>query len=300
MEKKDARKIVGAALEEQRETAIRMFQSGELKTFKKIANVLGVHRNTVSEWIKKWQNDGIKSIKTKKRGRKDGQCRRLTPKEEQDIPKDMIDHCPDQLKLSFALWTRQAVQEHIKVKYDKDVPIRTVGEYLKRWNFTPQKPIKVAYQRDDKAVKKWLDEEFPAIKKLAKEENADIFWGDETGVRNDESKGRSYSSRGVTPVQEVNAVPEKVNMISAISNQGKIHFMFYDKNMNVELLTDFMSRIIKSNDRKVFLILDNLRVHHSKALTSFLEENEKSLRVFYLPSYSPDLNPDEFLNRDLK
>ena len=89
-------------------------------------------------------------------------------------------------------------------------------------------------------------------------------------------------------------------MISAISNQGKIHFMFYEQNMNVDLLTDFMSRIINANDRKVFLILDNLRVHHSKLFTTFLEENEKSIRVFYLPSYSPDLNPDEFLNRDLK
>ena len=136
--------------------------------------------------------------------------------------------------------------------------------------------------------------------RIAKEENADIFWGDETGIRNDESKGRSYSPRGVTPVQEVNPIPEKINMISAISNHGKIHFMFYEQNMNVDLLTDFMSRIIKANDRKVFLILDNLRVHHSKLLTTFLEENEKSIRVFYLPSYSPDLNPDEFLNRDLK
>ncbi len=300
MEKNDARKVTGAALEERRETTIRLYQSGKYKTYIEIANALGIHRNTVSEWIRKWQNDGKRSLKTNKRGRRDGQCRRLTQEEEQKIQRDIIDHCPDQLKLPFALWTRQAVQEHIRVTYNKDIPIRTIGEYLKRWNFTPQKPIKVAYQRNDKAVEKWLKEEYPAIKELAKEENADIFWGDETGIRNDESKGRSYSPKGVTPVQEVNAVPEKINMISAISNQGKIHFMFYEQNMNVDLLTDFMSRIIKSNDRKVFLILDNLRVHHSKQLTSFLEENEESLRIFYLPSYSPDLNPDEFLNRDLK
>ena len=136
-----------------------------------------------------------------------GKCRRLTLQEEQEIQKDIIDHCPDQLKLPFALWTRQAVREHIKVKFNKDLPIRTVGEYLHWWNFTPQKTIKVAYQRDDKAVQKWLKEDYPAIKELAKEENADIFWGDDTGIRNDESKGRSYSPRGVTPVQEVNPIP---------------------------------------------------------------------------------------------
>ena len=118
----------------------------------------------------------------------------------------MIDHCPDQLKLPFALWTRQAVREHIHVKFNKDIPIRTVGEYLKRCNFTPQKTIKVAYQRDDKAVQKWLNEDYPKITELAKEENADIFWRDETRIRNDEPKGRSYSPIGVTLVQEVNPV----------------------------------------------------------------------------------------------
>ena len=213
MEKNDARKITGAALEERREAVIRLYQTGNYK-YNQIADITGIHRNTVSEWVRKWQSDGKKSLKTCKRGRPFGKCRRLTPQEEQEIQKDMIDHCPDQLKLPFALWTRQAVREHIKVKFNKDLPIRTVGEYLHRWNFTPQKPIKVAYQRDDKAVQKWLNEDYPKIKELAKEENADIFWGDETGIRNDESKGRSYSPRGVTPVQEVNPIPEKVNMIS--------------------------------------------------------------------------------------
>ena len=180
------------------------------------------------------------------------------------------------------------------------MPIRTVGEYLKRWGFTPQKPIKRAYQRNDVAVQNWLENKFPDIKKQAKTEDADIFWGDETGIRNDESKGRSYSPKGKTPVQKVNPVPEKINMISAISNQGKVHFMFYKDTMTVQKLIEFMERIISCNERKVFLILDNLRVHHSKLLDDFLREHATFIKVFHLPSYSPDLNPDEYLNRDLK
>ncbi|WP_176014271.1 IS630 family transposase [Victivallis sp. Marseille-Q1083] len=189
---------------------------------------------------------------------------------------------------------------HVKISFGIEIPVRTLGEYLKRWGFAPQKPVKKAYQRNEAHVQKWLIEEYPRIKKLAKSEDADIFWGDETGIRNDEAKGRSYAPKGNPPVQAVNPVREKVNMISAITNQGKTHFMFYSETMTVQLLIQFMERLIHQNERKVYLILDNLRVHHSKTLTGFLQENAAFIKLFFLPSYSPDLNPDEYLNRDLK
>ena len=252
METSDARKLVGAVLEERRKHVIRLYQNGKYKTYKDIAEVAGVHRNTASIWIRNWQKGGSRTLKTQKRGRPIGCCRRLLPHEEAKIRKDIVDHCPDQLKLPFALWTRQAIKLHIKESFGVELPIRTVGEYLKRWNFTPQKPIRRAYQRNDALVQDWLEHKFPAIKKQAKAEDADIFWGDETGIRNDESKGRSYAPCGQTPVQKVNPVPEKINMISAITNQGKIHFMFYKETMSAQKLIEFMGRIIRSNERKVF------------------------------------------------
>ena len=300
METADARKLVSAALEERRKLVIRLYRSDKYKTYQEIAEVAGVHRNTASQWIRRWEKDGNRTLKTQQRGRPVGCCRRLLAHEEERIRNDLVDHCPDQLILPFALWTRQAVRLHIKASFGLELPIRTVGEYLKRWGFTPQKPVKRAYQRSDAAVQDWLENKFPAIKKQAKAEDADIFWGDETGIRNDESKGRSYAPKGNTPVQKVNPVPEKINMISAISNQGKVHFMFYKETMSAQKLIEFMERIIRSNERKVFLILDNLRVHHSKALNDFLIEQAAFIKLFYLPSYSPDLNPDEYLNRDLK
>jgi len=300
METSDARKLVSAALEERRKLVIRLYRSGKYETYQEIAEVAGVHRNTVSIWIRRWEKGGDRTLKTQHRGRPLGECRRLLPDEEAQIRKDLVDHCPDQLKLPFALWTRQAVRLHIKSTFDIELPIRTVGEYLKRWGFTPQKPVKRAYQRSDVAVQDWLENKFPAIKKQAKAEDADIFWGDETGIRNDEAKGRSYAPKGTTPVQKVNPVPEKINMVSAISNQGKVHFMFYKETMSAQKLIEFMERIIQSNERKVFLILDNRRVHHSKMLNDFLIEQAAFIKLFYLPSYSPDLNPDEYLNRDLK
>lgn len=300
MEKQDARKINRTALEERRKQAIRLYQSGKFNSYAEIGKVVGAHRNTVSEWIRAWQKGGARALKVKNSGRPVGFGRRLLPHEEAQLRKDLIDKCPDQLKLPFALWTRQAVTLHVKMCFGLEVPIRTIGDYLKRWGFTPQKPIKKAYQRNEEHVQRWLQEEFPKIREQAKAEGADVFWGDETGIRNDDAKGRSYAPKGETPVQQVNPVREKINMISAISNQGKVHFMFYKENMTVQLLREFMKRLIRNHERKIFLILDNLRVHHSKMLNEYLSENAAFIRVFFLPSYSPDLNPDEFLNRDLK
>lgn len=301
MKKYTSHQIDSVALAERREQSVRLYQSGKCKSYKEIGEIVGAHPITIGKWIRSWKKDGLRQLKkVNKGGRPIGCCRRLLPHEESRIKKDLVDHCPDQLKLPFALWTRQAVRLHIKSLFEIELPIRTVGEYLKRWGFTPQKPVKRAYQRSDVAVQKWLDEQFPAIKKQAKEEDADIFWGDETGIRNDESKGRSYAPKGKTPVQMVNPVPEKINMISAISNQGKLHFMFYRETMSAQKMIEFMERVIHDNERKVFLILDNLRVHHSKVLDEFLKENVAFIKLFFLPSYSPDLNPDEYLNRDLK
>lgn len=210
------------------------------------------------------------------------------------------DRCPDQLKLPFALWTRIAVQQLIEQLWSVHMPIRTVGDYLKRWGFTPQKPLKRAYEQNPKVVKKWLDEQYPAIAERAKAEEAEIHWGDETGLLNNSYYGRSYSPAGKTPAIELPVKREHINMISSVTNQGKVRFMLYQDAMNAKTLIKFMRRLVKDTDRKVFLILDNLRAHHSKPVKAWLEKNIEKIEVFYLPAYSPELNPDEYLNRDLK
>jgi Transposase and inactivated derivatives len=174
------------------------------------------------------------------------------------------------------------------------------GEVFEEVGFSPQKPIRWAYERNDEQVRVWLREEYPAIAAKAKKENAEIHWGDETGLRSDDVNGRSYAPKGKTPIQRVKGTPEKVNMISTITNRGQICFMFYKETMTSQLLIKFLKRLLRSCSRKIILILDNLRVHHSKALQAWLAENKAFIEIFYLPSYSPDLNPDEILNSDLK
>ncbi|GAB3326143.1 IS630 family transposase [Haliea atlantica] len=216
------------------------------------------------------------------------------------IQKQLIDKTPDQLKLRYALWTREAVQQLIQQVTGLKLAIRTVGEYLKRWGLTVQKPKKKAYEQHPAEVQRWLDEEYPSIHARAKAENAEIYWGDETGLRNDCQHTRGYAPRGQTPVIRLNAKRESINLISAVTNQGKVRFRFFDGTMNADLLIDFMKRLIKDAQRKVFLILDNLHVHHARKVKAWLAEHEDEIEAFYLPAYSPELNPDEYLNCDLK
>ena len=298
MEKLDARKLPSEVQQHNRNLAIRLFQEGKKR--KEIASIVGVHYGVVCRWIQAWQQGGKQAIKLKKRGRSSGERRILTEAQESALKKLLVEKNPKQLKLPFALWNRRAIQSVIYKMWRVRIAIRTIGDYLKRWGFTPQKPIKRAYEKSPKAVKGWLDDTYPEIKKRARKENAEIYWGDETGVRNDCQHSRGYAPRGKTPVVEINAKRFSVNMISAISNQGLLRFMMYEETMTARVLLRFLKRLIKDAGRKVFLVLDNLRVHHAKLVKAWLEKHSDEIEVFYLPSYSPELNPDEYLNCDLK
>lgn len=298
MEKDDARRLSQQSQEQLRKQAIRL-KKKEM-SFVDIAEVLGVHRNAVSGWWRIYETKGAKGLKAAKRGRRKGEKRTLTEEQEKELQQILCDKTPDQLKLTFALWTRQAVQELIKKQCGITMPIRTVGEYLKRWGFTPQKPLKQAYEQRPPEVQRWLKEEYPKIAKRVKDENGEIHWGDETGLRSDSQHGRSYAPKGKTPVICLSAKRVSINMIATVTNQGKVRFMIYNETMTAPVLIKFMKRLIKDADRKVFLILDNLRTHHAKKVKAWLQDNTNEIEVFYLPAYSPELNPDEYLNCDLK
>ena len=294
----DARKLNQQAQYELRKQVVRLREKG--LDNKAISEIVGLSQCHISTICKKYERGGLDAIKPGLRGRRHGAQRELTAEQEVGIQKLLVDKTPDQLKLSFALWTREAVRLAIKQIYGKDLPLRTISDYLKRWGFTPQKPTKRAYEQNPKLVAQWHETVYPEIQALAKQEKAEIHWGDETGIQNDAYNARGFAPKGKTPVVRINATKSRVNMISSITNRGKVRFMLYKENMTSQVLIRFMSRLVKGADRKVFLILDNLRVHHSKLVKAWLKEHEEEIAVFYLPSYSPELNPDEYLNGDLK
>lgn len=294
----DARKQSLTELHERRRQVIRLH--------KKKYGVMQIVELTSLSWpavrtaIDLYETGGMAALKPKERGREPGDGRSLTAAQEDHIRKLIIDKRPEQLKMEFALWTRAAVGELIEREYGIKLCVRAVGDYLKRWGFTPQKPITRAYERRPEAVKKWLDEEYPEIAQRAKAEDGEIHWGDETALVNTDVRGRSYAPKGQTPVTCAPGTRQKLSMISAVTNQGKVRWMIIDGNFAAEKLIEFLEALIKDAVRKIFLVLDNLRAHHSKLVKAWLEERKDRIEIFYLPSYSPELNPDERLNADMK
>jgi len=294
----DGRKLSKEARQERRNTIVRMRKVG--KSYKDIQEATGASPDLIWRTWTAWKAGGKKAITIRKSGRKTGENRRLTPEQEQRIRKLIIDRCPDQLKLDFALWNRIAVGQLIEQEYGIEMPIRTVGDYLKRWGFTPQKPTKFAMERKPEKVQQWLTDTYPVLSRRAKAEGADIYWGDETGLRASDVRGRGYAPKGKTPVVRATAAHENLSMVSAITNRGKVNWMIVDGTINAERFIEFLRRLISDAIRKIFLVLDNLRVHHAKVVHEWLTRHTKEIELFFLPPYSPDLNPDEHLNADVK
>lgn len=299
MENDDGRKLSAPELKERRKQVIRAYKRGLNK--KQISRDIGLSYPAVRNIISRYEEKGAESLVPGKKGRKEGENRALSEEQEAQIRRIICEKRPEQLKMEFALWNRGAVKQLIEQECGIKLRIRAVGNYLKRWGFTPQKPIKRAYEQRPEAVKQWLDNEYPAIEKRAKAESGEIHWGDETAVVNTDVRGRSFAPRGKTPVTyTVGGTRHKLSMISTVTNQGKARWMIIEDAFNSDKLIEFLEALTKDADRKVFLILDNLRVHHSKPVKKWLEDNKEKIEVFYLPSYSPELNPDERLNADLK
>jgi transposase len=298
MKKTDGRHLSEQTLEHLRKQAVVLNKKGKIQS--EIAESFGVSRVTIGTWLKKHRHHGKKAFKSEKRGRKFGEKRTLTIEQETRIQRIIQEKTPDQLKMPFALWNRNAIKELIQSLYGIDMPIRTVGEYLSRWGFTPQRPLKRAYEQRPEEVKKWLNDQYPDIANRARSEDAEIHWGDETGLSSNSNYSRGYAPRGQTPVLHQNAKRFSMSMISSVTNRGKIRFMCYNGAMNAELFVRFLKRLTKDQPRKIFLIVDNLKVHHSKVVQEWLEEHHDNIELFFLPPYAPEKNPDEYLNRDLK
>lgn len=296
---RDARQLTQSAQEELRFRAISMVRSGLTQTL--VAKMLEVSRAAVNMWVRRAEDHGDASLKKQKRGRTMGDGRLLTGTQPAIVCNIIRGGCPDQQKLPFALWTREAVQRLIFEKFGVELSIRSVGNYLERWGFTAQKPVVRVYECKEEAVKTWLEVEYPKIVARAKLEGAGIWWGDETGLRSRHYTGTSYSPRGKTPVTHGSGKVFGCNLFSAITNKGELAFRLYEGMFNAEIFKDCMERLIThAAGKKVFLILDNLRVHHANVLKPWLEENRSRIELFFIPSYSPHLNPDEILNHDLK
>lgn len=294
--KKDGRQLSKDAQREIRLRAIEYWKKNV--NMKEAARVFEVSYSCMRKWVDSYKSKGQKSLLKDERGRPKG--KELTPEQEKAIIKKISTKQPDQLKLSFGLWTRENVAELIEREYGIKRSVWQIGRYLRDWGFTPQKPIYKAYEQQSKAVKNWLDEIYPQLEKKSRKEKAMIFWGDETGIRSHDSRGRTFAPVGKTPTVRKTARRFGVTMISAVNNRGKLYFMILPSGINSDLFIKFLQKLIESRKEKIFLIIDNLPVHKTKRVKEWVWNHRARMRIFFLPPYSPELNPDEYLNQDLK
>jgi transposase len=252
MEKVDARSLSPKAQERIRQLAVKAVLDGAKQV--EVAKLYGITRRAVAKWLKSYRDGGFRALTAKPKGRPKGGS--LLPWQSAQIAKTVVDHHPEQLKLPFYLWTREAVAKLIQRKFGIRVSVSTSGRYLKRWGFTPQKPVRRALEQNPQEVRNWLEEEYPAIREQAKREKAQIFWGDEMGLRSDHAVGRSYGLRGQTPVIVSTGKRFSCNMISAITNQGRLNFMVFKGRFIATVFLEFLNRLVRQSKRKVFLIVD--------------------------------------------
>ena len=238
------------ARHERRVQVIRLRKAGQ--TYDEIAGHTGLSRTGVFDICKRHEAAGAKALRDAPTGRKTGDGRLLDAAQEALVRKLIIDKTPDQLKMPYALWTRAAVAQLIEQqRFGIRLPVRTMGLYLARWGFTPQKPMKKAYEQSPAAVKKWLDEDYPVIAARAKAEGAEIHWGDESGLRSDDVRGRGFAPKGHTPVIRVNSKRHGLSVISTVTNKGQMRWRIFDGALNTNILIDFLRRLVKGANKKV-------------------------------------------------
>jgi transposase len=295
---RDFRKLSVSAQAELRRVAVNMVLGGMKRIA--VAKAVGVNRRFVGEWMRTYETQGNTALAGGRRGRRPGEQKALSRQQEAMIRRMIAGRCPDQLELPVALWTREAVGQIIARKTGISLSLTAIGSYLAAWGFTPQKPIRRATERNEAAIRNWLEHDYPSVAKWAKKEGGEIHWADETGVSNQANYGRSFAPRGETPVIPRPAARFTQSMISSVTNLGTLRFMIYDGALNTTKFLEFLRRLIKGAERKLFVIVDNLRVHRAKRVMAWLAENADRIEMFHLPPYAPACNPDEYLNNDVK
>jgi len=293
--KLDARKIDRLALEAIRIRAVQQVQAGQSP--EAVIAALGFTRRCIYSWLSMYRAGGWDALKARKAP---GRARRLSGRDLQWVYRTVTGKNPLQLGFSFALWTRAMICALIAEHCGVRLSLVSVGRLLAQLGLSCQKPLWRAYQQDGSRVEQWLKKEYPRIRALAKREKAEIYFEDESGVRSDFHSGSTWAIKGQTPVVRVTGQRFSLNMISAVSPRGALRFMVVKGGVGAAVFIRFLKRLIQGAKRPIFLIVDGHPAHRAKAVTRYVSTVSQRLRLYFLPAYSPELNPDEQVWNDVK
>ena len=294
----DVRQLSDEVLQALRLRALRGCELGYTES--EVAELLGLSRETVSRWWTAYAADGVQALPGERTGRPVGSGRILNEGQAAYLRTILNEKTPEEVGIPAPLWTRRAVAELIRKQEGLDLPVRTVGEYLKRWGYTAKVPRRQAQDQDPEEVRQWLEQTSPALERRAAREGAEIYWCDETGAVADQQPRRGYAREGQPARIDVPDPHIRRNLIAMISNEGSVHFMTYKQTMTAALFITFLERLLDETTRKIFLIVDRLKAHEAKKVEAWAAGHHKRIEIFFLPRYAPERNPDEYLNNDLK
>jgi transposase len=295
MARRDARALDHKTLEEMRVRAVEAVQSGQ--RVEVVAGTLGLSRSTVFGWMARYRSGGWGALHAKP---VPGRPPKIAGSQIEWIYKTIAGKTPQQYRFEFALWTLDSVRWLISERFGIRLSKTSTWRLMKQMGLSAQRPLWRAWEQDAGAVERWKREEYPKIRQLAKAEHAGIWFGDEAGVRSDYHRGTTWSPVGETPVVRTTRAQYRCNMISAVSGRGDMRFMLTGKSVTASVFVEFLRRLIAGASHPIFLIVDGHPTHRSSLVRQFLQEQESRIRLFYLPAYSPELNPDEQVWREVK
>ncbi|ORT46552.1 IS630 family transposase [Frankia sp. KB5] len=297
MRENDGRKIDHATLETIRIRVARQIVD-EGKSADELATALGFRRSTVFSWAQQYRNGGVEALRAKP---VPGRPKKLSEAQADRLYTILCTKTPDQMEFDFQLWTRWMVRDLIVRLFGVGITEQAVGRMLRRWGMSPQRPVRQATQRDDTKVMRWKTEQFPKIRAEARKVGATVYFADEASVRTDHHGGTTWAPVGETPIVSGTGDRKSVLMLSAVSAQGKLHFMLqHGGSVDSSVFIDFCRKLLHDDGGKVFLIVDGASYHDSKAVREFVTTTEGKLRIFRLPPYAPDTNPDEWVWNNVK
>lgn len=295
MMKTDNRSLDHKTLEHMRLLAVERVLAGEKPSA--VAKSLGIYRTSIYRWLRAHKRHGREGLMSTTAT---GPVPKLTERQKNQVRRWIIGKDPRQYGFDFGLWTRGIVAQMIQDRFAVSMTLPSIGRLLTSLDITPQKPLRRAYERDEKEVKQWREEKYPALRKRAKQRGAEIFFLDEVGVRSDSPLGRSYGMKGKTPVVKTSGQRQKINAISAVNAKGAFWYNVYAGTLTALFFIVMLKDLMKGRKKSVLLVVDGLPAHKAKSVASYVQSTKGRLELHFLPPYAPDLNPDEFAWSHLK
>jgi transposase len=292
----DARLIPDEVMSYLRKIAVHAVEENHYSP-EDVIKIFGFSRSVIYDWLKRYQKDGYAGLDTKKAP---GVSPMVTEEMDVWLKQTILDSTPEDFGYDTILWTCDLLAELLSNRYGVQVIGSTVNHHLHRLGLTNQTPNYIPREQDPVAIERFVKEQFHKIQSLAKKVGAEIGFEDEAAVDLRDHSGKTWGERGVRPDVYVTGQRGRLNILSVVTAQGTFDYQVTEQRINSKEYIEFLEKLIKDRACSIFLVVDRAPFHCSKQVRTFIWHHRRKIRLFYLPTYSPELNPDEHAWEEIK